>query len=111
MQWPSPAAVLCLFVWLAAGCAGQPHAQNPITPLATTPFTAPAPERRLLAFISDLHMGLGRDPATREWHKTEDFRWHGALAGFLREISQRGGGKTDLIILGDFLELWQPPDS
>jgi hypothetical protein len=30
---------------------------------------------RLAVVISDLHIGYGKDPATGQWHPTEDFRW------------------------------------
>lgn len=63
----------------------------------------------MTAFISDLHFGLGKRP-NGQWAHKEDFRWPGALKGFLDEISQRGGDHVDLVIVGDFLELWQPPD-
>ena len=41
----------------------------------------------------------------------EDFRWPSALAGFLGHISGMGADRVDLVILGDFLEMWQPPDN
>ena len=63
---------------------------------------------RTSVFISDLHMGLGKD-ANGAWYSTEDFRWPKALEGFLDHISQVGNGAVDLVIVGDFLELWQPP--
>jgi hypothetical protein len=69
-----------------------------------------SPETRLLAFISDLHLGLGRQ-ANGKWSPKEDFRWPKALAGFLNELRKRGADRVDLIIVGDFLELWQPPDN
>ncbi|GJL54648.1 MAG: hypothetical protein NPIRA02_17800 [Nitrospirales bacterium] len=63
---------------------------------------------RTIVFISDLHMGLGKD-ANGSWYKTEDFRWPVAFEGFLKHISQPGNAAVDLVIVGDFLELWQPP--
>lgn len=67
----------------------------------------PANERRL-AVISDLHMGIGRDGG-KEWNPTEDFRWTGALKGFLEYVSRESGDRADLVVAGDLLELWQPP--
>lgn len=64
---------------------------------------------RYLAFVSDHHMGLGK--VDENWHPYEDFRWPRAMAGFLEEISERGRHRVDLVILGDFLELWQTPSS
>jgi UDP-2,3-diacylglucosamine pyrophosphatase LpxH len=57
-------------------------------------------------FISDLHLGVGRDK-DGNWDPTEDFRWSNALAAFLGKISE-GKSSTTLVILGDLLELWQP---
>lgn len=71
------------------------------------PFSAAAQPRPVVV-ISDFHMGTGRLPDGR-WDPKEDFRWSGALRGFLDEISRRNGNRTDLVIAGDFLELWQPP--
>jgi UDP-2,3-diacylglucosamine pyrophosphatase LpxH len=63
-----------------------------------------------MVFISDLHMGVGR-LADGKWDPKEDFRWPKALEGLLDKISREGNHKNnvDLIIAGDFLELWQPP--
>ena len=38
--------------------------------------------QRTTAFISDVHLGLGRTPGG-DWHPYEDFRWSSALKGFL----------------------------
>ncbi len=64
---------------------------------------------RYLVIISDLHMSNGRradKPA--EWHRTEDFRWDGALQTFVDRIDECGASRVDLVIAGDLLELWQP---
>ena len=63
---------------------------------------------RTTVMISDTHMGLGRD-SEKKWEPTEDFRWPGALQGFLAYASKTYGDSIDLLVLGDFLELWQPP--
>lgn len=63
---------------------------------------------RTVVFISDLHMGIGKD-GSGKWYPTEDFRWPRALEGFLKHISNKASDKVDLVIVGDFLELWQPP--
>jgi UDP-2,3-diacylglucosamine pyrophosphatase LpxH len=76
---------------------------------------APMPSKandmpRQLVVISDLHMGIGRDK-NGEWDPTEDFRWGKTLQGFLEHVSNIGNDHVDLVIAGDFLELWQrPPD-
>jgi hypothetical protein len=78
--------------------------------LMATAHAAPVPAEtpRTIVFISDLHMGLGKD-ARGVWQPTEDFRWPAALEGFLDHISRTGNEAVDLVIVGDFLELWQPP--
>lgn len=70
---------------------------------------APMNEERLNVFISDLHFGLGHS-SQKQWHPYEDFRWSQALKGFLASISRQGNDRVDLVILGDFLEMWQLPD-
>lgn len=77
-----------------------------LAPLASTAQPQPAP--RPIVVVSDFHMGLGRR-ADGQWDPKEDFRWTGALRGFLDEISRRDKDRTDLVVAGDFLELWQPP--
>ena len=64
---------------------------------------------RLTVFISDLHWGIGSGP-DGNWNPKEDFRWTWAIAGFLDRISSEGNDAVDLVILGDLLELWQPPE-
>lgn len=63
---------------------------------------------RLVAVISDHHMGVGRT-ANGAWSPVEDFRWPRALKGFLDFVSTRGDHAVDLVIAGDLFELWQPP--
>jgi UDP-2,3-diacylglucosamine pyrophosphatase LpxH len=84
---------------------------------------APAPmppgEPRLRIFISDVHLGVGRmaqdaagDWTVGPWHPMEDFRWHDEFDLFLADLETRGKKAklpVDLIIVGDFLELWQTP--
>jgi UDP-2,3-diacylglucosamine pyrophosphatase LpxH len=76
--------------------------------VAQAPYQAPVASARYTAFISDLHFGVGRQ-AGGAWDPTEDFRWPRALEGFLNKISEEGQQRVDLVIVGDFLELWQPP--
>jgi UDP-2,3-diacylglucosamine pyrophosphatase LpxH len=99
-----------LSFWVFFVLPNSMYAQAPSGPqlAISNKYSAPQTEPRYLAFISDLHMGLGKQ-ADGRWHATEDFRWPRALAGFLAEVSKRGGSAIDLIIVGDFLELWQPP--
>ncbi|MDI2077405.1 metallophosphoesterase [Bradyrhizobium sp. Mp27] len=79
--------------------------QVPAAPFVMPPASA---EPRMIVFISDLHFGLGKRPDGR-WSPKEDFRWPDALKGFLNEMGRRGNDRVDLVIVGDFLELWQPP--
>jgi len=62
---------------------------------------------RTTLMISDTHMGLGK--VGQQWEATEDFRWPEALENFLQHASLAYGDRIDLVILGDFLELWQVP--
>jgi UDP-2,3-diacylglucosamine pyrophosphatase LpxH len=72
------------------------------------PTSSPlSPQSRLLVFISDLHMGVGKDQSGKEWHPYEDFRWQKEFKLFLKEIDKLGKGETDLILNGDTFELWQ----
>ena len=75
----------------------------------STPSFKPAEgSDRILVIISDLHMGVGKSP-DGAWYPTEDFRWPRALSLFLEEISRQGNDRVDLLIAGDFLDMWQPP--
>lgn len=80
----------------------------------------PPPGPRTSIFISDLHVGIGRvsQSATTGqwtagvWHPMEDFRWYSEFDSFLSQIELTYSAKkkpVDLVILGDFLELWQTP--
>jgi UDP-2,3-diacylglucosamine pyrophosphatase LpxH len=73
------------------------------TPTVSTPTVS-----RRYVLISDLHFGPGHS-AGNAWDPIEDFRWPGALRGFLSYIATWGSDKVDLVILGDFFELWQHP--
>ena len=64
---------------------------------------------RQLVVISDLHFGVGKR-TEKAWYPHEDFRWPEALKGFLAQIGKAGNEQVDLVIAGDFLELWQPPE-
>jgi UDP-2,3-diacylglucosamine pyrophosphatase LpxH len=86
---------------------------------------APAPPAgtRSTILISDLHLGMGRVPApegaasaagTGDWHPMEDFRWFDQFNSFLDKVEStwtRRKKPVDLVILGDFLELWQSPSA
>ena len=43
-----------------------------------------AANRRLTVVISDLHLGIGKNPGTGQWHPTEDFRWAEAWGAGVR---------------------------
>lgn len=78
--------------------------------IARSNFQPPPHGQRHLVLVSDLHLGLGRNTDGR-WQPTEDFRWPEALRAFLDTTSRTGNDQVDLVIVGDFLELWQPPES
>jgi UDP-2,3-diacylglucosamine pyrophosphatase LpxH len=112
-QAMSMVVVITLCALLSTGhpAPAQNHpSASPGVDAAETPFAPPpdSPRPRLLAFISDLHFGLGRQ-ANGEWSPKEDFRWPSALGGFLEELARQSADQVDLVIAGDFLELWQPP--
>lgn len=76
--------------------------------LAATP--AVHSQERPTVLVSDTHMGLGIRP-DGTWQPQEDFRWPNALQGFLDEMASRyPDDNVDVVVLGDFLELWQRPD-
>ena len=89
---------------LAHTSAPRQPSQTPSASETTSALT------RDVVIRSDLHMGLGKNQATGKWHATEDFRWPNAFRGFLDAISIEGRNRVDLVIAGDFLELWQPPN-
>ena len=78
-----------------------------VSGFSRTAFQAAA-AGRLTVVVSDLHMGIGKSPASGQWHPTEDFRWADAFGAFLRATDQAGKGSTDLVLNGDTFELWQP---
>ena len=88
-----------LALFLCCGCAAGPM------PVAAQ---CKAGAARPVAVISDFHMGLGRQN-DKSWHSQEDFRWPNALKGFLDQLSSMHPDGIDLVIAGDFLELWQLP--
>ena len=71
--------------------------------------SALAQEPRGIVVVSDLHMGVGKKP-DGTWHRSEDFRWPRALAGFLAHLEATYPQGVDLVVAGDFFELWQHPD-
>jgi UDP-2,3-diacylglucosamine pyrophosphatase LpxH len=76
--------------------------------LVLVPPPAISVAERMVIVISDLHMGLGK-AGRKEWHPTEDFRWPNAFQGFLKKVTSKNQN-VDLVIAGDFLELWQTRD-
>jgi len=91
--------VLCAVL---VGCSANPTNAN-------EKADGTVPERTTVV-ISDLHLGLGQRP-DKIWDPMEDFRWVGALRGFLSYLNTEIKEPVDLVIAGDFLELWQPPKS
>lgn len=69
---------------------------------------AHAASERHTVFISDLHLGAGRD-AQQRWIPTEDFRWQPEFDAFLAWLSRRTGDRAELVFTGDTFELWQSP--
>jgi UDP-2,3-diacylglucosamine pyrophosphatase LpxH len=100
-------AVVSAAVTLPAVAQSQPSTEVPPAPFVAPPASA---QPRKIVLISDLHFGLGKGP-DGNWSPKEDFRWSGALKGFLDEMGRSGGDRVDLVIAGDFLELWQPPNN
>lgn len=98
-MWRREIAVIC--TWLL-----------PMVFADVLPADEAEPKGRQIIVISDLHMGLGKVQVegAERWHKKEDFRWPNALSGFLAHIEQEAPAGIDLVIAGDFLELWQPPE-
>jgi hypothetical protein len=62
---------------------------------------------RLTVFISDLHLGPGKEDTGEEWLRIEDFRWEKEFDEFATFIAKESDNNTDLIIIGDMFELWQ----
>jgi 3',5'-cyclic AMP phosphodiesterase CpdA len=67
---------------------------------------AAAESKRWLVVISDTHFGVGHNPDGK-FNNLEDARWPDEFDSFLKAMSSRGDGLTDLIINGDTFELWQ----
>src|SRR5207253_2977251 len=100
-------AIVGLAFW-GDQCWAQDRTTSPTPLVVTRSSFVPPPVSatpRPTAFISDLHLGLGKQPDGRWWPK-KDFRWTNALFGFLDELSKWGEDRVDLVIVGDFLELW-----
>jgi len=82
--------VCAMVIFRAPNLAAEPQAAaTPPIPAAAfaTPPASVGP--RMTVFISDLHFGLGKRP-DGSWSHKEDFRWSGALKGFLDEMGRRG---------------------
>lgn len=62
---------------------------------------------RLAVFISDLHLGPGKEDNGKEWLRIEDFRWEHEFEEFTKFIAKESNNNTDLVIIGDMFELWQ----
>jgi hypothetical protein len=65
---------------------------------------------RRVVVLSDLHMGIGRDPSGA-WNPYEDFRWVDEFELFLVALDEEGDVGTDLILNGDTFELAQAVDA
>lgn len=76
--------------------------------LLMQPGPAIAASDRHAFFVSDLHVGVGRDEAGN-WKRFEDFRWQQDFNAFLEMASERSGDRADLVLVGDIFELWQSP--
>lgn len=70
---------------------------------AEAPTAAPA---RTLFFMSDLHMGVGKN-MPEKYANQEDFRWHDDLSAWLNEADRSTSSSAELVLLGDIFELWQ----
>jgi UDP-2,3-diacylglucosamine pyrophosphatase LpxH len=100
-------ALILLLAVMIGGCAST---AGGFSFTSTPSFKAASTSDRTIVIISDLHLGMGKSP-DGSWYAKEDFHWQKALKSFLDEISRRGNDRVDLIIDGDFLEMWQPPAS
>lgn len=69
-------------------------------------FALAAKAERQQVFISDLHLGIGRDE-NKQWFPEEDSRWSAEFIAFLDAVDEMGKVETDLILNGDTFELWQ----
>ena len=67
-----------------------------------------AASARTAFFISDLHVGAGKQ-ADGQWRRIEDFRWQSDLDAFLIWADAQAKGQADLVLVGDVFELWQSP--
>src|SRR6478735_8698039 len=63
---------------------------------------------RYTVFVSDLHVGAGRE-ASGQWKRIEDFRWQPSFDAFLANVDDKSNSNADLVLLGDVFELWQSP--
>lgn len=102
------ATVYAVSLVAALACARAQGDSPDGVDIAKTPYQAATESTRTAVFVSDLHFGVGKKP-DGSWHPTEDFRWASALKGFLDRISADTNNAADLVIVGDFLEMWQPP--
>jgi len=98
-------SILLVACIMMGGCAST---AGGFSSTSTPSFKAASTPDRTIVVISDLHLGLGRD-ADDSRDAKEDFRWPKAFKAFLDEISKMGNQRVDLVIAGDFLEMWQPP--
>jgi len=79
---------------------------------------SPPSGKRFMVFISDLHIGPGRDKSEPDgWNRYEDFRWDNEFKSFLekqvasaRTMDIDGVSRIDLVLVGDTFELWQSFD-
>ena len=99
--------ILMSVLVLTCGCASMSAA---VTWTSTPSFKEASTRERTIVVISDLHLGPGKK-SNNEWYATEDFRWPKALKAFLDKMSETGNRQVDLIVAGDFLDMWQPPDN
>ena len=108
--------LLCMQLLLVIGCYNA--LSDILTKKGLHPSPLPPQGKRLYVFISDLHIGLGKIKMSSQikqatigtWHPMEDFRWHSEFILFITAVRKEAkalGVSTDLIIVGDFLELWQ----
>ena len=94
---------LALATWALIGAAARAACPAPDLARHERP--------RTVVLVSDLHLGQGCAPGrTPKCHPLEDARWPVAWRSFLDHVDTRYGSAVDLVILGDFLELWQHPD-
>lgn len=103
-----------ILVWLILGGVAESQTPRPFYVISDLHFGIGAPGSVKLSTSNPCPSppsveGKDETPITDAMRNTEDFRFPVALCGFLAAIGDRNSDGVDLVIAGDFLELWQHP--